>query len=84
MAFSMRKIPILASEGVNWTFVSAEMISRTCSDFPVVFGSGGINCDAPHPADRLNAAQANNYRQSNSRGCSPAEAVGYSGCWRGK
>jgi hypothetical protein len=75
MAFSERIIPILASEGVRWTFVSSEKLSRACADFPVVFGSGGVNCDPPNRADQRNPAAGAYYRQSISRGCSPAEAV---------
>jgi hypothetical protein len=69
-------IPALASEGIQWSIVSAEKISRACADFPVVFGSGGINCDPPNRADQINLAQgpANYYRRSISRGCGPAEA----------
>jgi len=76
MAFSTRMIPILASEGIEWSIVSAEKISRACADFPVVYGSGGINCDPPNRADQINPAQgtANYYRRSISRGCGPAEA----------
>jgi hypothetical protein len=75
MAFSTRMIPVLASEGIEWSIVSAEKLSRACTDFPVVFGSGGINCDPPNKADQVNPAQTNYYRQSISRGCAPAEAV---------
>ncbi|MBX3387521.1 MAG: hypothetical protein KF768_13215 [Phycisphaeraceae bacterium] len=76
MAFSTRLIPVLASEGIEWSIVSAEKISRACADFPVVFGSGGINCDPPNRADQLNPAQGADayHRVSISRGCAPAEA----------
>ena len=74
MAFSERIIPILAEQGVDWVFVSGEHISRACANFPVVLGSGGVNCDPPNRADQLNPAQANYYRLSISRGCGPAEA----------
>lgn len=76
MAFSTRMIPVLASEGIQWSVVSAEKISRACADYPVVYGSGGVNCDPPNKADQINPAQgaANYYRKSISRGCSPAEA----------
>lgn len=74
MAFSTRLIPILEQEGIEWCFVSGEKISRACTDFPVVFGSGGINCDPPNQADQLNPAQGDYYRESISRGCGPAEA----------
>ena len=81
MAFSTRLIPILASEGVAWSFVSAEHISRACADFPVVYGTGGINCDPPNKADQRNPAQGGSaayYRVQIDRGCSPAEAYPYS------
>jgi glycosyl hydrolase family 57 len=74
LAFSERMIPVLAELGVEWSFVSGEKISRACSDFPVILGSGGINCDPPNLADQINPAQVDYFRQSISRGCSPAEA----------
>ncbi|MGD9789596.1 MAG: GC-type dockerin domain-anchored protein [Phycisphaerales bacterium] len=76
MAFTERMIPVLASEGIQWSIVSAEKISRACADFPVVYGSGGINCDPPNLADKINPAQGASgyYRQSIDRGCAPAEA----------
>ncbi len=81
MAFSTRLIPALADEGVAWSFVSAEHISRACTDFPVVYGTGGINCDPPNKADQRNPAQGGSaayYRLQIDRGCSPAEAYPYS------
>jgi len=74
MAFSTRMIKVLDEEGIDWSFVSGEKMSRACSDFPVVYGSGGINCDPPNPADQVNPAQGSYYRVSISRGCAPAEA----------
>ncbi len=74
MAFSTRLIKALADEGITWSIVSGEKISRACTSFPVVYGSGGVNCDPPNAADQLNPAQANYYRISISRGCAPAEA----------
>ena len=59
----------LVEAGIDWTFVSGEKISRACADFPVVFGSGGINCDPPNKADQVNPPQANYRRISISRGC---------------
>ncbi len=75
MSFSTRLIPILAQEGVNWVIVSNEHLSRACADFPVVFGSGGINCDPPNRADQRNPAQGTYLRTSISRGCAPANAT---------
>lgn len=79
MAFSKRMIGVLASEGIAWSVVSAEKIARAQPDFPVVFGSGGINCDPPNKADQINPLNSSVgsswYRQSISRGCSPVESI---------
>ena len=75
MAFSTRLIPYLAEAGIEWSFVSGEKLSRACANFPVVYGSGGINCDPPNKADQLNPAQGYYRRISISRGCGPAEAA---------
>ncbi|MFO0857265.1 MAG: carbohydrate-binding protein [Phycisphaerales bacterium] len=77
MAFSTRMIEVLSQEGVQWAIVSAEKMSRACSDFPVVYGSGGVNTDPPNRADQVNPAQgaSSYFRRSISRGCAPAEAV---------
>lgn len=74
MAFSERLIQVLAEEGLEWVLVSGEKISRACSDFPLVLGTGGVNCDPPNAADQINPAQGDYYRVTISRGCSPAEA----------
>ncbi|GAB5495182.1 MAG: hypothetical protein Phyf2KO_02620 [Phycisphaerales bacterium] len=76
MAFSTRLIKVLDEEGIDWSVVSAEKISRACADFPVVLGSGGVNCEPPNLADQLNPAQGTSayYRVQISRGCAPAEA----------
>jgi hypothetical protein len=76
MAFSERMIPVLASEGIEWSIVSAEKLSRACADFPYVQGTGGNNMDPPNRADQLNPAQgtSNYFRAQIDRGCSPAEA----------
>lgn len=75
MAFSERIIPILQQEGVEWCLVSSEKIARAYSNFPVQFGSGGVNCDPPNKADQVNGAAPAFTRSSISRGCGPAEAV---------
>jgi hypothetical protein len=75
MAFSTRLIPALRDAGIDWSFVSGEKLSRACADFPVVLGSGGINCDPPNAADQLNPPQSDYNRVTISRGCSPAEAM---------
>jgi hypothetical protein len=74
IAFSERLIPALVAEGVDWVVVSNEHISRACASFPVVLGTGGINCDPPNLADQLNPAQTNWLRIQIDRGCSPCNA----------
>jgi hypothetical protein len=75
MAFSERLIPVLKSLGIDWAIVSGNHLSRACSDFPLVLGSGGENCEPPNKADVLNPAQTNYYRATIDRGCSPCNAV---------
>ena len=77
MAFSERLIKVLDEEGVDWVVVSNEHISRACADFPLVLGSGGVNCEPPNVADVLNPAQTNYLRLQIDRGCSPANAYPY-------
>lgn len=74
MAFSTRLIKVLDEEGIDWSVVSAEKISRANADYPVVLGSGGINCDPPNKADQINPGTHDYYRVQISRGCAPAEA----------
>jgi hypothetical protein len=78
MAFSTRIIEALAAEGIAWSIVSAEKISRACVDFPLVLGSGGVNCDPPNKADQINPGGNAYYRVQISRGCAPAEAYPFS------
>ena len=75
MAFSMRLIKVLAQEGIDWVIVSSEHLSRSCANFPVIYGTGGINCDPPNLADQLNPPQQNWYRKQIDRGCSPVSAL---------
>ena len=77
MAFSTRMAGVLADEGIEWSIVSGEKISRACVNWPAVFGSGGTPCDPPNRADQLNPAQGDYLRLSIDRGCSPAEAYPY-------
>lgn len=75
MAFSERLIPVLVQLGVQWVVVSNEHLSRACADYPLVLGSGGVNCEPPNRADRLNPSQAHWIRRSISRGCAPVNAA---------
>ncbi|MGD8453564.1 MAG: carbohydrate-binding protein [Phycisphaerae bacterium] len=74
MAFSERPIKVLAEEGLDWVVVSNEHISRACENFPVMLGTGGVNCDPPNAADQLNPPQSDWLRIQIDRGCSPANA----------
>ncbi|MGI8906852.1 MAG: hypothetical protein ACR2IE_10220 [Candidatus Sumerlaeaceae bacterium] len=74
MAFSEHLIPLLKAQGIDWSIVSGNHISRACADFPLQFGSGGENCQPPNLADVQNTTQTNYYRQTISRGCAPANA----------
>lgn len=77
MSFSTRLIKPLADEGVAWSIVSSEKISRAFGDYPLVLGSGGANTDPPNRADQINGTAGSGawYRKSISRGCSPVEAA---------
>ena len=75
--FSERMIPVLNKLGIAWTVIGNTHLARTCTDFPIVTGSGGEMCDLPNAADQLNPAQgAGNYRRlSIDRGCSPIQVA---------
>jgi hypothetical protein len=75
--FSEHMIPILNQYGITWTPVSNEHLARSCADFPLVLGSGGVNCDIPNPADQIDPAQgAGAYqRTSISVGCGPTQVM---------
>ncbi len=74
LAFSERIIPVLAEEGIAWTFVSNSHISRCCTNFPLTFGTGGEMCDPPNRADKLNPPQDNWFGEQIDRGCTPVNA----------
>ena len=73
-AFSERLIKVLDEEGIDWVIVSGEHVSRACGNFPVIYGTGGINCDPPNAADQINPSQDHWYREQIDRGCSPCTA----------
>ncbi len=74
LAFSQRIIKVLVEEGIDYVFVSNSHLSRACSDFPFVAGSGGEMADPPNPADQLNPPGVNYFSKYIDRGCSPANA----------
>ena len=75
--FSEHMIPILNRMGIAWAPVSNEHLARSCADFPLLLGSGGVNCDIPNPADQINPAQgaASYQRTSISVGCGPTQVM---------
>ncbi len=56
MAFSVRLIPVLEANGIEWSIVSGHKVSRACPDYPYVKGTGGDICNAPNRADARNPA----------------------------
>ncbi len=66
MCFSERLIPVLESEGIDWSIVADVHIARACADYPWVAHED--NCDPPNPADQINPAQGSYTAQSISRG----------------
>ena len=75
MCFSERMIPVLASEGIQWTIVPDVHIARACADYP--YAANQDNCDPPNPADQQNPAQGYFYPQSISRGVTTKVPVPY-------
>ena len=75
--FSEHMIPILNRMGIAWAPVSNEHLARSCADFPLLLGSGGVNCDIPNPADQINPVQgaASYQRTSISVGCGPTQVM---------
>ena len=78
LAFSERIIPVLAECGITWCFVPSNHLSRAIENFPLVFGTGGENCDPPNPADQINPASDNWLSLNISRGCTPTDALPFS------
>jgi hypothetical protein len=75
--FSEHLIPTLNKAGIVWAIIANNHLARSCTDFPLVLGKGGENCDIPNPADQINPAQgAANYQSVTiERGCSPTQVM---------
>ncbi|MBU1984801.1 hypothetical protein KJ815_10375, partial [bacterium] len=78
LASSERIIPVLAECGIGWCFVPSNHLSRACSNFPLVLGTGGENCDPPNRADQINPSSDHWFSMTISRGCTPTDAVPFS------
>ena len=71
-AFSTRIVETLAQEGIEWSIVGSNHISRSCVDYP--FNAAQDNTVPPNLADQLNPAQNRYYSMSISRGITTKEA----------
>ena len=52
-AFSERIIKTLKECGIEWSVIANSHLSRTLSDYPLKYGSGGTMCDVPNKADQV-------------------------------
>jgi hypothetical protein len=52
-AFSERIIKTLTECGIEWSVIANSHLSRTLSDYPIKYGSGGTMCDIPNKADQV-------------------------------
>src|SRR5438874_11587763 len=70
--FSERMIPILNKVDIAWTVIANNHLARACSDFPLVIGSFGENCNLHNSVDQINADQGsvNSLRIIINRRCS--------------
>ena len=68
-AFSERIIKTLTECGIEWSVIANSHLSRTLSDYPVQYGSGGTMCDVPNKADQVDT-KGNNWfsAQKDARG----------------
>lgn len=69
VAFSETMIPILTSEGYQWSIVANSHLARTCPNYMSVAsrGTGGWNIDPPNKADQLGPTVPANQWYSGSR-----------------
>lgn len=68
-AFSERIIKILTECGIEWSVIANSHLSRTLSDYPIKYGTGGTMCDVPNKADQV-PTKGNNWfsAQKDARG----------------
>jgi hypothetical protein len=52
-AFSERIIKTLTECGIEWSVIANSHLSRTLSDYPIKYGTGGTMCDLPNKADQV-------------------------------
>ncbi len=54
-SFSERIIQVLVEEGIDWSIIANSHLSRTLNDYPINFGTSGINNNPPNKADKVTA-----------------------------
>lgn len=59
-SFSERIIKVLVEEGFQWSVVANSHLSRTLNDYPLDYGTSGVNIDPPNAADKV-ATNGNNW-----------------------
>ncbi|RNC86454.1 MAG: starch-binding protein [Winogradskyella sp.] len=52
-SFSERIIQVLVEEGFEWSIIANSHLSRTLNDYPVTFGTSGVNTNPPNLADKV-------------------------------
>ncbi len=59
-SFSERNIQVLVEEGIEWTVVANSHLARTLNDYPINFGTSGVNTNPPNLADKV-STNGNNW-----------------------
>lgn len=59
-SFSERIIKVLVEEGFEWSVIANSHLSRTLNDYPLDYGTSGVNIDPPNGADKV-ATNGNNW-----------------------
>lgn len=59
-SFSERIIKVLVEEGFQWSVIANSHLSRTLNDYPLDYGTSGVNIDPPNAADKV-ATNGNNW-----------------------
>ncbi len=52
-SFSERIIKVLVQEGFQWSVIANSHLSRTLNDYPLDYGTSGVNIDPPNQADKV-------------------------------
>lgn len=59
-SFSERIIKVLVQEGFEWSVIANSHLARTLNDYPLTYGTSGVNIDPPNAADKV-ATNGNNW-----------------------